>query len=154
MSERFVLSRRVIGQYTGLDVSFLSCLLVPEPCTSLSLFKVRYYELIHYILVYTRLCAECTADHPSYMSRSGFSQPSTTGSLISSFSERGELWGSHSVPMFVPIWLFQPSLTSHHFVHLKKSRFRTYFSHFLYILYYVFQLLSRVIFGLAVDKLI
>ena len=42
VSERFVLSHWVIGQYTGLDVSFLSCLLVPEPCTSLSLFKVRY----------------------------------------------------------------------------------------------------------------
>ena len=42
VSERFVLSHWVIGQYTGLDISFLSCLLVPELCTSPSLFIVRY----------------------------------------------------------------------------------------------------------------
>ena len=47
VSERFFLSRWVIRQYSGLDISCLSCRFVPELRTSPSLFIVRYWELIH-----------------------------------------------------------------------------------------------------------
>ena len=136
MSERFFLSRWVIRRYTGLDVSFLSCLLIPKLYTSPSLFIVRYWELIHYPLkfsvykgytlrFYTPLCAECIADHPSYMSRSGFSQPSTTGSLFSSFSMRGKLWGSHSILVAFSYLAVSAESTTTPLRHLKKSRFFT-----------------------------